>query len=104
LLFAVFELICAILLFIFTVSDVLVHPRRLDTVLSSAADGTVRYFDSTTARTHDGGAGGGEEVDEAFPVLCADASAVTSMDCDNSTETCTLAASTSAGGIIRIAI
>lgn len=91
------------------VSDVLVHPRRLDTVLSSAADGTVRYFDSTTARTHsyggaDGGAGSGEEVDDAFPVLCADASAVTSMDCDNSTETCTLAASTSAGGIIRIAI
>jgi hypothetical protein len=83
-----------------------VHPRRLDTVLSGAADGTVRYFDSTTVRTHLYGAADGtaEEVDEVFPVLCADASGITSMDCNNSSETCTVAASSTVGGITRMAI
>jgi len=36
--------------FFIAVTDVQVHPRRLDTVLSSSADGTVRSFDSNNSR------------------------------------------------------
>lgn len=88
------------------------HPRRLDTILSSAADGTVRSFDSSAAGTasyhrgednmsehSDGGGSGGD-----YPLLYAEPAPVTSLDCDNSSDTCMLLATSLAGGVARIVI
>lgn len=87
------------------------HPRRLDTALSSAADGTVCVCDTSTAPTasigadgylDDGMDGGGDRT--GYGTICAEASGVVSMDCDTYTEDCTLLVGAVAGSIARIAI
>lgn len=90
------------------VTDVLVHPRRLDTILSSAADGTVRSFDSSTAGTGTGYYQDGDYMSDGghsdYNLLYADPVPITSMDCDNSSDTCMLLASSLAGGLARVII
>lgn len=107
-----------VMLFIicFAVTEVLVHPRRLDTVISSAADGTVRSFDSSSTagtgyhqgREQDGDnmseQSGGGGVNGDYHMLYADPAPLTSMDCDSSSDTCMLLATSLAGGVARIVI
>eukprot|EP01034_Spumella_vulgaris_P031307 gene31307-38679_t len=67
------------------VTDVLIHPRQQDIVLSSSADGTVKYFNSTNysaAHIHKGGGGGGEEENEDFVTLLSEPAAVNALDFD----------------------
>ena len=86
------------------------HPRRLDTVLCGAADGTVRCFDHTLTPACDSDAmdeehaGGEDEQDAVFPVVCADSGPISSMDCDNSSDTCVLLAGSAMGGVTRVVI
>ncbi len=93
------------------VSEVLVHPRRLDTIISSAADGSVRVLDTNTATTFSSSSNmdesfvdaAGQEQEGCY-TICAESSAVTSMDCDNSTDVCTLLVGSVAGGVTRVII
>jgi WD40 repeat protein len=68
------------------VTDVLIHPRQQDIVLSSSADGTVKYFNSTNysaAHIHrQGGPGAGEEDGEDFSTLLSEPAAVNALDYD----------------------
>lgn len=91
------------------VTDVLVHPRRLDTILSSSADGTVRSFDSAynASRAPYSNAlsvYGAQQSDELYRVLCSEPGAIVSMDSDNSSDACMLLAVASTGSATRIAI
>eukprot|EP01032_Pedospumella_encystans_P018376 gene18376-20922_t len=99
------------------VTDVQVHPRRLDTVLSSSTDGTVRSFDSNNSSNSNSnhfngfnsrGAltvfGNDAPSEGMYQVICSDPGAINSMDCDNSSDTCVLLAVSSTGSAIRVAI
>ena len=99
------------------VTDVQVHPRRLDTVLSSSTDGTVRSFDSNNSNNSSSnpfhgfnsrGAltvfGNDTPSEDMYQVICSDPGAINSMDCDNSSDTCVLLAVSSTGSAIRVAI
>lgn len=100
-------------------TDVQIHPRRLDTVLSSSTDGTVRSFDSnssgnssSSSRFNSSGFNGGALTvfgneslgEDTYHVICSDPGAIVSMDCDNSSDTCVLLAVSSTGSAIRVAI
>ena len=98
-------------------TDVQVHPRRLDTVLSSSTDGTVRSFDSNNSSNSNSnrfngfnsrGAltvfGNDAPSEDMYQVICSDPGAINSMDCDNSSDTCVLLAVSSTGSAIRVAI
>ena len=87
----------------------LVHPRRLDTVLSSSADGTVRSFDSAYSSSRAPYSNalsvyGAEPSDELYRVICSEPGAIVSMDSDNSSDTCMLLAVAATGSATRIAI
>ncbi len=101
------------------VTDVQVHPRRLDTVLSSSADGTVRSFDSNNSSISSSSSrfnsinsragamtvfGNDSPSEDMYHAICSDPGAITSMDCDNSSDTCVLLAVSSTGSAIRVAI
>jgi hypothetical protein len=94
------------------VTDVLVHPRRLDTVLSSAADGTVNAQDTSLASASAAYMSASDNADamenasvgEGCYSVCAEAAAVSCLDCDNGADRCTLLVGTAAGGITRVTI
>ncbi|KAJ1442316.1 WD40-repeat-containing domain protein [Ochromonadaceae sp. CCMP2298] len=96
-----------------TVTGLLVHPRRLDSLVSCATDGAVCCF-STTAAEGDAMEEEGEGQGQGrYPVLYREPSAnrprapvasVCSVDCDNSSDQCMLLASSSAGAYMRLAI
>ncbi len=68
-----------------TVTDVLIHPRQQDIVLSSSADGTVKYFNSTNysaAHIHRQGGLGTSENEEDFVTLLSEPAAVNALDYD----------------------
>lgn len=88
------------------VSDVQVHPRRLDTVLCASTDGTVRSFDSVQASSSALAVYGAaaDAADDVYRVICSEPGAIASMDCDNSSDTCVLLAVSATGSAVRVAI
>jgi len=115
------------------VTAVAVHPRRMLSVLSSATDGSIvsTHVDQgvpavvvAAAGSADGSDGQGssdascysllhrEDLSESTGMTSAMATAatttttgaITSIDCDNSTETCYLLATSNIGGLTRLAI
>lgn len=84
------------------VTNVLVHPRRLDTVLSAAEDGSVVALDTALAASNN--TNSDDSTAEGFYAVSKEAASVASMDCDNGADLYTLLVGSAAGGITRIAI
>lgn len=102
------------------VTDVMIHPRRHDAVLSASTDGTVRYFDSSLAPMASNDASPPFNLiqkqcqqqhyqDNCYPILLSEpaatspiAGSINSLDCN--ADTCTLLAVTSTGNMMQIQI
>ena len=86
------------------VTDILVHPARSDTLLSSSCDRTVRMVDTNSSLPMT------DPHPSLCPVLHRDVSAIRSLHCDCSSTSsfsdasCTLLAAADAGGVTRLVI